>query len=86
MLAISLFPLEYSSFSVYICLQALRVSDHYPVEVELQGVSPFWLTKSLKRDNVGALGTSVCRAVTGMEKPCNLLPFGFKKTWPEVCG
>lgn len=46
--------------------QALRVSDHYPVEVELHEVVPFWIEKtSQRRDNVN--NTSVSRAVAGIE-------------------
>ncbi|XP_028309777.1 deoxyribonuclease-1-like isoform X2 [Gouania willdenowi] len=30
---------------------ALRVSDHYPVEVELCGATPFWMTKSDKHQS-----------------------------------
>lgn len=45
---------------------ALRVSDHYPVEVELCSAPPFWMTKSLQRcANVDTPRASVDRAVTG---------------------
>ncbi|XP_075948426.1 deoxyribonuclease-1-like [Anarhichas minor] len=32
---------------------ALRVSDHYPVEVELRKAPPFWVTKDFQRCDVG---------------------------------
>uniref|UniRef100_A0A3P8SQH8 Endonuclease/exonuclease/phosphatase domain-containing protein n=1 Tax=Amphiprion percula TaxID=161767 RepID=A0A3P8SQH8_AMPPE len=45
---------------------ALRVSDHYPVEVELRGAPPFWMATSLqRRANVDTLQASVNSAVTG---------------------
>ncbi|KAM4563567.1 deoxyribonuclease-1-like [Odontesthes bonariensis] len=44
---------------------ALRVSDHYPVEVELIGASPFWMTRTNQRcGNVESRLVSVNRAVT----------------------
>ncbi|XP_008276029.1 deoxyribonuclease-1-like [Stegastes partitus] len=44
---------------------ALRVSDHYPVEVELCSTTPFWMTKSLKRCAVANTPrASVDRGVT----------------------
>ncbi|XP_051281546.1 deoxyribonuclease-1 isoform X1 [Dicentrarchus labrax] len=42
---------------------ALRVSDHYPVEVELHSALPFWMANSHQRQR-----PSVNRAVTGGEK------------------
>ncbi|XP_035798999.2 deoxyribonuclease-1-like isoform X2 [Amphiprion ocellaris] len=45
---------------------ALRVSDHYPVEVELRGAPPFWMATSLqRRANVDTPQASVNSAVTG---------------------
>ncbi|KAJ4934981.1 hypothetical protein JOQ06_007760 [Pogonophryne albipinna] len=41
---------------------ALRVSDHYPVEVELRKAPPFWMTKSNRRSD--SVDSSVHRAVT----------------------
>ncbi|XP_068996874.1 deoxyribonuclease-1-like [Embiotoca jacksoni] len=44
---------------------ALRVSDHYPVEVELCSALPFWVTKSNQRCALGhTQPPSVNRAVT----------------------
>jgi len=48
--------------------QALRVSDHYPVEVELRKAPPFWMTKSNGRSD--SVDTSVHRAVTGTKQNC----------------
>uniref|UniRef100_A0A3Q1EWE3 Deoxyribonuclease 1 like 4, tandem duplicate 1 n=1 Tax=Acanthochromis polyacanthus TaxID=80966 RepID=A0A3Q1EWE3_9TELE len=49
---------------------ALRVSDRYPVEVELRGTPPFWMTTSLQRcTNVDTPQASVDRAVTGTQSP-----------------
>ncbi|XP_075883205.1 deoxyribonuclease-1-like [Nelusetta ayraudi] len=48
---------------------ALRVSDHYPVEVELCEVMPFWMEKTTqRRDNVNTQNASVSRAVTVTEQ------------------
>lgn len=49
-------------------LQALRISDHYPVEVELCEATPFWMEKiPQRRDNVDTQNASVNSAVTGTE-------------------
>ena len=54
--------------------QALRVSDHYPVEVELRKAPPFWEVSSYqRRDSVDTQRASDNRAVTGEEQNCNLL-------------
>ncbi len=58
---------EYSSLSICAFPQALKVSDHYPVEVELRSAPPFWMKKSNHRRD------TVSRAVTGKEQNCNLL-------------
>ncbi|KAK5923868.1 hypothetical protein CgunFtcFv8_000797 [Champsocephalus gunnari] len=42
--------------------KALRVSDHYPVEVELRKAPPFWMAKSNRRSD--SVDSSVHRAVT----------------------
>lgn len=53
---------------MFITLQALRVSNHYPVEVELRKALPFWMAKNAQRhDNVDTHKASVNRAVTGKE-------------------
>lgn len=45
---------------------ALRVSDHYPVEVELCSAPPFWMTKSRQTcENVDTLRASFDTPVTG---------------------
>nr|XP_046254164.1 deoxyribonuclease-1-like 1 [Scatophagus argus] len=44
---------------------ALRVSDHYPVEVELRPAPPFWKAKSYRRhESIDPQGASVSIAVT----------------------
>lgn len=56
------------SVKTFVALQALRISDHFPVEVELREVMPFWMEKTSQRhDNVNAQNASVSRAVTGTE-------------------
>ncbi|XP_030280022.1 deoxyribonuclease-1-like isoform X2 [Sparus aurata] len=46
---------------------ALRVSDHYPVEVELRKTPPFWAVSSYhRRDSVDTQRASDNRAVTGI--------------------
>ncbi|XP_036960809.1 deoxyribonuclease gamma-like isoform X2 [Acanthopagrus latus] len=46
---------------------ALRVSDHYPVEVELRKAPPFWEVSSYqRRDSVDTQRASDNRAVTGI--------------------
>lgn len=53
---------------MFLNVQALRVSDHYPVEVELHSDSPFWMTKGIHRhDSIDTHKASVNRAVTGEE-------------------
>lgn len=53
---------------MFLNVQALRVSDHYPVEVELHSASPFWMTKGIHRhDSIDTHKASVNRAVTGWE-------------------
>ncbi|XP_051281550.1 deoxyribonuclease-1 isoform X2 [Dicentrarchus labrax] len=47
---------------------ALRVSDHYPVEVELHSALPFWMANSHQRQR-----PSVNRAVTGESLQVDLL-------------
>lgn len=65
---------EHSSVSICVLPQALRVSDHYPVEVELHNAPPFWVAKSCQRcDNVDTQQASVNRAVTGKQQKCNLV-------------
>lgn len=52
-------------------LQALRVSDHYPVEVELLSSPPFWIQQRHKRvGNDIPLQTPMKRAVTGKWLEC----------------
>lgn len=48
------------SVKTFVAPQALRVSDHYPVEVELREVTPFWMENNSQK-------ASVSRAVTGTE-------------------
>lgn len=63
------------SFTVgmFFILQALRVSDHYPVEVEFRNTPPYWMANSNNRcDGNDAPKASVNRAVTGKEQNCNL--------------
>ncbi|KAM9350832.1 deoxyribonuclease-1-like isoform 2-T2 [Symphorus nematophorus] len=44
---------------------ALRVSDHYPVEVELCSAAPFWMANGCRRrDSIDSPGASVNTAVT----------------------
>lgn len=53
---------------MFLNVQALRVSDHYPVEVELHSDSPFWMTKGIHRHHsIDTRKASVNRAVTGEE-------------------
>ncbi|CAG6021591.1 unnamed protein product [Menidia menidia] len=51
---------------------ALRVSDHYPVEVEFTSTSPFWIRKTKKRHR-SVESQPVQRVVTGKDNNCNLL-------------
>lgn len=57
----------------FFILQALRVSDRYPVEVEFRSTPPYWMANSNNRcDSTDAPKASVNRAVTGKEQNCNL--------------
>ncbi len=51
---------ECSSLIISTLPQALRVSDHYPVEVEICDMPPFWIGKSQQRcENIETMGASV---------------------------
>lgn len=52
---------ERSSLIISILPQALRVSDHYPVEVEICDMPPFWIGKSYQQrcENIETMGASV---------------------------
>lgn len=62
------------SFRMYTLPQALRVSDHYPVEVELLSATlPSMLKTSLRSNNTDLQQTPVHTTLTGNEQSCNLV-------------
>lgn len=76
--------LFYFSFYTQVLPQALRVSDHYPVEVELVSAIPCWVKKSNNGCAVVDTQQGSSRTVTGNEQNTNLLclvPDRCVKSW-----